>query len=355
MFKLLTVLNQAVKNKVLQYLLSRYVTYIIQFFNSILIAIYLGPYYLGVWGFISLIIQYLDQINLGIPHAANSMIAINKNRQWYIEKTIGTSITMLTLLSAVVVIFFTADVFLNFGIGDKFNFSQYTLLVVLIGILAYFNSLFSHVFRVYGRITEIAISQSALPVIMLLAVIIFKEKNLLWALIVAYLLSFLLTIIIYTLRSPVRIRPVFIMRLAKTIQVRGWHLFVYNASFYLIIISTKSFISGYYTVEEFGIFTFAFALANAILLLLQSFSFLIYPKLLNRMASALNGKVASLLNDLRDIYVTTSHLLIHLAILIFPLFLLLFPKYDQAGRAFNLAALTVVLYTNSFGYSGLFV
>ena len=52
---------------------------------------------------------------------------------------------------------------------------------------------------------------------------------------------------------------------------------------------------------------------------------------------------------------TTSHLLIHVAILFFPLFLLLFPQYEIASEAFKLIALSVVLYTNSFGYSGLLI
>jgi O-antigen/teichoic acid export membrane protein len=42
----------------------------------------------------------------------------------------------------------------------------------------------------------------------------------------------------------------------------------------------------------------------------------------------------------------------HIAILLFPLFLLFFPQYIQAENAFKLITLTVVLYTNSFGYSG---
>ena len=77
--------------------------------------------------------------------------------------------------------------------------------------------------------------------------------------------------------------------------------------------------------------------------------------MLNRFASASNNKNAELLEKVRDAYVTTSHLLVHVAILFFPLFLLLFPQYESASEAFKLIALSVVLYTNSFGYSGLLV
>jgi hypothetical protein len=62
-----------------------------------------------------------------------------------------------------------------------------------------------------------------------------------------------------------------------------------------------------------------------------------------------------MLEKLRDAYVTTSHLLIHVAILFFPLFLVMFPQYEIASEAFKLIALSIVLYTNSFGYSGLLI
>jgi O-antigen/teichoic acid export membrane protein len=114
-------------------------------------------------------------------------------------------------------------------------------------------------------------------------------------------------------------------------------------------------VSGFYSVEEFGYFTFAFSLANVINLLFQSFSYLIQPKILNRFANASNEKNIEILDKLRDAYITTSHLLIHIAILFFPLFLTFFPKYDIASDAFKLISLTILSYTSSFGYSGLIV
>lgn len=349
------IIKGAFKNKVIHYIFSRYATYIIQFVNSLFIAVYLGPYYLGVWGFITLIIQYLNHLNLGIAHSVNAILAVNKDKEWYVQKVVGTSLTMLIGLSFFVGLFFLANEIWNFDIGNKYNFSTYAPLVLLIGVLGYFNSLLSNVFRVYGRVVEIAVNQSAFPILMLLAILFFKSGNLIWALVGANLLAFFLSLCLYLIKSPVRLKPIFITRLAKAIQIKGWHLFVYNTSFYFIIISTRSFVSAYYSVEEFGYFTFAFTLSNSVLLLLQAFSFLIYPKLLNRMATAQNDGVINLLTKLRDAYITTSHLLIHVVILIFPIFVLFFPQYNQSIKAFNLIALTVVLYTNSFGYSGLLI
>jgi O-antigen/teichoic acid export membrane protein len=343
------IIVKALTNKVLYYVFSRYATYFIQFVNSLFIAVYLGPYYLGVWGFIRLVIEYLNQINLGIAHSVNAIIAINKKHEWYVKKVIGTSLTMLIILSLLMVLFFCVNKILDLNIGSKYSFSTYASAVIVIGILAYFNTLFSNIFRVYGRVIEIAINQSVFPVFMLIAILLFKRENLLWALVGANVFAFFVSFVMFLLRAPISFRPLLIVRLIKTIQVKGWYLFIYNTSFYLIIITTKSFISAYYSVEEFGYFTFAYSLANVVLLLLQSFSFLIFPKLINRMASTSTEKIANLLGSIRNVYITTSHLLVHLAIVLIPFFVLFFPQYDEATNVFRLTALTIVLYSNAFG------
>lgn len=355
MLKYKTFFKKFFRNKIIQYVFSRYATYIIHFINSVFIAILLGPYYLGVWGFITLIIQYINQINLGISHSVNTLIAINKKNEWYVHKVIGSSITMLFVLSCTIILFFSANEFLNLNIGSKYNFSTYAIFVVLIGVLGYFNTLFSNIFRVYGKVIEIAINQSAFPLLVLFCLPFFKGENLLWALIIANLLAAILSFCLYIFNKPINFNFLFIPKLSKKIQVRGWHLFIYNTSFHFIIITTRSFVSYYFPVNEFGYFTFAFSLANVVLLLLQSFSFLIFPKMLNRMANAPTQKIVDLLNQVRDTYISTSHLLVHFVIFIFPLFLLVFPQYSESSKAFKIIALTIVLYTSSFGYIGMLI
>lgn len=355
MNKFLKILKTALKNKVILFIFSRYGTYLIHFINSLFIAVYLGPYYLGIWGFITLITSYLNHINFGVVHAVTAIISVHKSKEFYVEKIIGTSIIMLIVLSSLVVVFFISNEVFDINFGEKYNFTEYLPAVVLIGILAHFNNLLSSIFRVYGRLTEIAFHQSVFPVLMMCAIIFFKKSDLLWALVGANFFAFLFAFILYIVKTPVNLKLVYVHKLFKQIQIKGLHLFVYNTSFFFIIISTRSFVSAYYSVEEFGYFTFAFSLANVMLLLLQAFSYLITPKILNRFASSSNIQNAEMLEKLRDAYVTTSHLLIHFAILFFPLFLLLFPSYEIASEAFKLIALAIVLYTNSFGYSGLLI
>ena len=89
MEKLIKVVQTVAKNKVVLFLFSRYATYFIHFINSLFIAVYLGPYYLGIWGFISLIIQYVNQINFGIAHSVTAIISVHKKKDIMRRKLLG--------------------------------------------------------------------------------------------------------------------------------------------------------------------------------------------------------------------------------------------------------------------------
>ncbi|WP_154339849.1 oligosaccharide flippase family protein [Flavobacterium sp. LC2016-23] len=347
--------SKITSNKVLNYTISTYLIYVLYFVNSIFIAIYLGPYYLGVWGFINLVIQYLAQLNFGITHSVNSIVSISKDDKDYITRILGISLTLLSLLSIFLLFFFLFSVVFNFDIGNKFHFYNYLPLVLIVAILAFYNSLISNVYRAYGKLNEIIFNQIFYPLISLLCIFFYRGVDLLWALVISNAISSIIIFIVLIVRCPISIRPNLDMNLAKMVVKRGLYLFLYNTSFYLIIITTRSFVSAYFLVTEFGYFTFAFTLANAVLLLLQSFSFLIYPKLLNRFSKFSNEQSYLLLKEVRSAYLTVSHFIIHFAILLVPVFLLFFPKYESAQKAYPIIALTVVLFSNSFGYQELLI
>lgn len=353
MSKITDLVRKAFKNPAILYVVSRYGTYFIQFINSLFIAIYLGPYYLGIWGFINLVLGYLAQINLGIPHSVNVIVSIHKEREDYVRKVIGNGLSMITGLSIVIILFFVINYAGEINIGEIYNFNTYLIPVCIIAIVTHFNSMFTSIFRIYGKIFIIALNQSLYPLLVLISILFFRGEELLWILVLANAVSLIFVFVLFLAQMPVQLRFLFDFKLIKYIQLRGWHLFIYNASFYLILLSTKTFISGNYRVEEFGYFTFSFSLANAVLLLLNSISYLILPKMINRFAIAENQQVQQILNTIRTAFISLSHLLIHFVIMIFPLFLIFFPDYQPASTVFKITALTVVLYTNSFGYQGL--
>lgn len=343
------------RNPIFSYIFSRYLTYGVQFVNSVLIAVLLGPLYLGIWGFISLIVQYLAQTNFGISHSTNAIISTKKDNHRYISIIVNNSFSMTAVLCGLVLIVFCLNYVTSWNIGAKYDFLHYSWFVALIAITAYYNSLYSTIFRVYGKLKEIAFNQSIFPVLTVLLLPFFKGELLLKMMVWVYLISNVVSLLIYVVNSPFRIKMSLSLKVWKIIQRKGLYLFIYNSCFYLIIISTRTFISTYYTIEDFGVFTFAFSLGNVILLMFDSFSFVIFPKVLNKFYNASLLESASFLDKIRKSYITGTHFIVHIVILVFPCFLYMFPSYSSALGCFRLIVLTLALLTNSFGYQGLLI
>src|SRR5690606_33849761 len=104
------------------------------------------------------------------------------------------------------------------------------------------------------------------PLLMLVAVLFFQGESLLKNLILCYVIGNICSAIYFILGKSLLNLQFPLKNDFNDIFKRGFFLFLYNVSFYLIILSLRSFISAFYTVEEFGLFAFAFTLGNSILL-----------------------------------------------------------------------------------------
>lgn len=310
---------------------------------------------MGVWGFITLVLQYLLRLNLGVSNASNAIASIHKTDKEYVSRVVGVSVLLLLTLSLIILFTFTGMNYFSISIGEKYSFVKYIPYVIIISVLNHFNLLFSNIFRVYGKLFAIVVNQSALPLGMLLVTFFFKGEDLLWALVIVSVLAALVSFLFYLITSPVSFKPIVDWELVKTVQLKGAYLFLYNACFYLIVISTRSFVSANYSVEEFGLFTFSFTLASTVLLLFQSLSFLIFPKMINRLSKKNNEETIQLLHTLREGYITVTHFCSYIAIFLYPFLIKFFPEYTSTLEVFVVIVLTNALYTNSFGYPGLII
>ena len=340
------------KNKVLLYIGSRYLIYGIQFVNSLFIAVALGPTYFAIWGFINLVLQYIAQFNLGIPYSLNVMLSINKNDSKKVKALLSSSFILYAILSIILIVFFFILNNSEIKLGEKYFFTEYWKIVIAIAILTHFNTLFTNYFRIENKLKEIIFFQSITPIAMLIAIFCAKEeillRLLLWLMLIGQFIS-LLIYIMNTSWSFINPQKEYIYALMQ----KGFYLFTYNACFYLIMLSTRTIVSSAYTVKEFGFFTFSFMLANTIMLLFDSFSFLIYPKTINRLNKANKDEMIHILHVIRTVYITSVHLVMYIFLSVFPFFIKLFPQYSSTFKSFALISMTVILYTNCFAYSSL--
>ncbi len=337
-------------NKVLLYLTSRYATYFIQFLTSIFLAVKFGPYYFGIWGFVLLLINYISYINFGISNSVNILMVQNKTNDNHVKSIVANSIILNGLLSTLIIIF--ALYYSVFGIKafEKYEIGNYFYIICIIGIVFHFNSLFGTIYRVKNRLFELAFFQSIVPVLLFLSLFFATGKALLQLLLSMYLVAEVAALIIFIVNKkiPWGGKPSF--KWCLQVIYKGFHLFIYNMCIFLIIISIRTIISIFYSVEDFGYFTFSFTLANSILLFLQALSIIIFPKIIDKLSSHNKEYIKNILYVLNVNYVTLSYGLMFMALIAFPIFINLIPKYHDTLYELNLIAITVLLYINSFGY-----
>ncbi len=345
------------KNKVIFYLASRYITYAVQFITSLVIAAELGPYYLGIWGFILLLLQYFQQFHLGIANSFNVLYVHHKDNVQECNNYIANSLMLLSYLAILLVIFYLYYIFFGISSFEKFYADKYIIWICIIAILQYYVQFFVNLFRVKNQLNRVTFCQSIIIFLNFVCIFFFSGEDLIKWLVVGYVVGNVLCIgLAFTSGSVPGLSEVTISRIyQREILKKGIYLFLYNSCFYFIIISIRTVISSNYSVEEFGMFTFSFTLAHAILLLLEALSFVIFPKVISKLSSPNKDEVLSTIEMLRTVYITTAHCLIYIALICFPFLLWFFPKYEGALTALNLIALTILMNTNCCGYLELLI
>lgn len=350
-------LTDLLKNKVLIYLTTRYATYGIQFITSILIAAKLGPYYMGVWGFVLLILNYFGQFHFGIANSLNVLLVQHKDNQDDYRIYINNSIILLLILSTIVGLAYIYYNIAGIPMVEEYEVGKYMWAVCLIAVFQYFNGLFSNIFRVRNKLNSISVTQSLIVLLPFTVIFLFEGKYLLDALVASYLLSNLICIIysfctgIIPKFSSLDICP----KKLKEIFLKGIYLFLYNTCFSFIVISIRSIVSSYYSIEEFGMFTFAFTLGNAVMSLMEAFAFIAFPKVISLFNSNNNDLVESKLMSVREVYMSASHFSIYVFMLLMPLLGGVMPQYHGSIATFNLIVLALALNSNNFGHSSLLI
>lgn len=339
-------------NKVVIYLSSRYLTYFIQFVTSLIIAARLGPYYFGIWGFILLMLNYAQQCHFGIYNSLNVLYVQNRKDAQVCKDYIANAFVLISYLSLLMVLFFGAYTIYGGETFEKYHAERYIVWICVIAILQYFQGLAVNIFRVKNLLGQIAFSQSIVAVLNFLAVFLFTGETLILSLIAGNAIGYLAVFILLFASGTISFNGVEIStKYQKNILCKGIMLFLYNTCFYFIILSIRTIVSSNYSVEEFGIFTFSFSLAHAIMLLLESLSFIVFPKIIGKLASSNLCEIKGTIRNYRIAYVTTAHGLLYLAMIAFPLIEVIFPKYQGALVSMNLIGLTILTNTCGCGYT----
>lgn len=338
------------KNKVLIYLVSRYFVYGIQFLTSIIVAAKLGAYYMGIWGFVLLMINYFSQIHLGIANALNVLlIQHNDNEEDYNEYVWNALIANALLILAVLLFYIY---YLVIGIEDvvRYHADAYVIPICLIAIFQYYNGIFNNIFRVKNRLNCISFCQSIVVILPFLCLPFFEGQKLVDILVGCYFVGTLISVIYSLFKGIIPRFKISFFKYNKLLEIfkKGIYLFLYNSCFAFIVISIRTIVSSNYSVDNFGKFTFAFTLANAVMMLMDAFSFIAFPKVLSVLANKDNQEVSAVLKKYHSIYVVTANLVMYVFLLLMPVLTILMPQYVDSIPAFNIIGLALLMNAHNF-------
>lgn len=350
---MIDLLKKILSNKILLYVSSRYLIYALQFVLLIVIATRLGVTNYASWGFFLLLLGYCNIINGGIANSVSYYLIQNKNNDYSSRCYASASYILISILIFILFLLSIACLVFEPTLFIKYNISNKIIFLFIIAAMQYVNLLFSNIYRVKSKLLELAIYQSIIPVFMLVVVVVSSREVLLNSLIYSYIFSHAISLFVFIYNGQLpkfQFVPFFYL---KNLLKKGFFLFIYNSCFYLINATTSLAISIFYSVDDYGLYSFSYSLGHSILLLLEAFTFIIFPKLIDRFYLAEKDEFPAIIAIIRNNYIKLSHLLMYVSLLLFPLVTFFFPQYSGALQAMYITSLSILISTNAFGYNTL--
>ena len=341
-----------INNKVITYIFSRYLICGISFFTSLLLAVNLSPYYLGVWGAFLLIRRYFQLINFGIPDSSSILVVQNFDNRENVARIEINSLFVTFVISLISVVIFLILFLVKFDYIIKYDLYSKWFVICAIVVLTYIDDLLFKIFRAKGKVSQLTFYQSIIQLLLFICVFFAKDSVLVWCSILAYLVGLFLSLTVFLKDQSIRFNILYLSTdfIGKLLS-KGCVLFIYNISFYFILLSTRTFVSAYYSIEEFGLFTFAYTLSNAIIVLLDALSSLITPKLIDKfVTSNITSQIETLL-IVKNNYIFLSFLLCFCIIAFLPILLLIFPLYSETFPTVCYLSIASSIFSCSFGLS----
>lgn len=343
-----------INTTVIKFILSKYLAFAIQLINSIFIAKNLGLYYFGVYGFCTLIIQYLSYSNLGI-NFSYSVLCSDVNTKSIKQDITNSAMNIQLIISFSLLIIFAFTY--SFNLFPKYNFNEYYFLIIVTTIIQHINNLYVNVFRIENKIKEINLFFLIVPISQLIVIILFKDRTLFYILFYAVIIGNFISLLIFLKSRPIEIKKIkfFKFSMARKILGRGFFLLVYNLTFYGIILTARTLVSHYFSIESFGLFNFSNTISNAIFLLLGSLNFLFYPKLINSISKKTNQELVVFIEKIRMFYLTLTMFIVLISIIFAPILFYFLPQYKDSIFSLQILILAQLIINNSFGYSTLLI
>lgn len=340
--------------KSLNYVILNYLSYFLTFLNSLLLGRYAEIEVFAGYGFILLFNQYLYYSSLGISYSTGTIIISKKNNLYFSKVIFGNAILLSIFLSSCIIILMLVLKEQFFFLFMKYKIEQFFLLLLINAILINFNNMFMQLYRIYAKYSNINFNQISIPLAIFLIFFI-KNKNVNIADIVnIYIVLTSVSLLLYILCVP--IRPIFKINkmILCVLLKRGINLLLYNMSFAFIGIAGATFVSVVYSSYDFAQYKFAQNISSATIMITAAFTFLLYPKILNKFSNSNYERSLQFINQYGNVYVSAFNIISFAFCLLIPIIGVFFPKFLPMLPVYILLVIGKI-FSNQIGMRNIFI
>jgi|SaaInlStandDraft_1057018.scaffolds.fasta_scaffold54814_2 O-antigen/teichoic acid export membrane protein len=260
----------------------RYLIFFIQAVKGFVLAYFLGPFFLGIYGFIMLYQQYLSYSNLGIEYSINSEVAVlDVNNIIEKQNLINSAFTWTLFMSILLMVISSVIFVFKLELFPFHNSHEYIFIIMLLTVFGHFQKIFVNIFRIEKKLKPIILSEFVTVSSLFLIIFLFEGIDLINAILYGWTLIVLLILFYFKLiyKTPIRFNTSRIKHLLKI----GLPLLIYAFSYYLMSLMTRTFIGVYYPTEIMGYFSIAINITTATMLGLNTITWLIFPSLIKKL------------------------------------------------------------------------
>ena len=337
-----------------KFTLSRYLIFILQLGRGFLLARFLGPFYFGIFGFLLLIQQYLVNTNFGVNHALNVKLSTKEIDLPTSKSFVYASLFITTVSSLIFIFIFLICNLFSIRLFEKYLFSNYFLQICIIVGMQQFQLVFSTIFRVYQKFQLLILIEFINIALPLTSLLFYEQLDLLNLYVFLTMFSSCISFLICIIKSPIKFSFKFNKFNIYELLIAGIPLMVYNLSTYLISLIGRTTVSINYSQEILGYFSFATSISIAIMFGLDTVSWALFPKILNKLKkSVINQQTVHSVNKITEIYSGINFLIIFSAIVFMPLIFTFLNEYSAMAPVLTILLLSQGIIGFSFGFCSL--
>lgn len=345
--------------KELIFTIGRYFTYFFQIIKGFLLAKILGPELFGFFGIFLLVQQYLVYSNFGIQYALNVKLSVNNENQSTLSKSIksiiDSSFSFTIFSSSFLLIVSLFLIYLNIDLNYVLPTSHFIIGLLAITILFHIQEVFLNVFRIKKEFYVILFTEIIISISAILVIPFFEGIELLYAVIISWILALIVSLTIFKINYKHTLS--WDTKMFKPLISVGLPFLLFNFSFNLIPMVSRSFVAYNFNISEMGFYTFAVSLTTAIMLVFRSVTWIIYPRLINQLSdnTILNKEQETLLFGLTRKTLAVLFILIFPSIIFLPLIYYFMPDYSDSYKSVVILLINQLTINSAFALTSYLV